>query len=60
MENNLEKNKNKKIKKKKCIPMDDLNKDSNINKEITEESLKRYVSFFDLDPKINFEVFKKN
>ena len=58
MENNLEKNKNKKIKKKKCIPMDDLNKDSNINKEITEESLKRYVSFFDLDPKINFEVFK--
>ena len=46
------------IKKKRCIPLNELNKYPNKNIDITEESLKKYVSYFDLDPKINFQVFQ--
>ena len=60
MEENFEKeiDGNKVIKRKRCIPLSRLNKYSNKNIDINEESLKRYVSYFDLNPKINFQVFQ--
>ena len=54
-------NEEKKIimKKKKCIPLKDLKFDLNMTPDLDEESLKKYVSHFDLNPKVNFYVFKK-
>ena len=47
------------MKKKICIPLKDLKFNLNITQDLDEESLKKYVSYFDLNPKVNFYVFKK-
>ena len=47
------------MKKKYCIPLKDLKHYLDISKDFDEESLKQYVSVFDLNPKVNFYVFQK-
>ena len=58
----MEKNNEEKkiiMKKKKCIPLKDLKFDLNMTPDLDEESLKKYVSHVDVNPKVNFYVFKK-
>ena len=47
------------MKKKYCIPLKDLKDYLDIPKDSDEDSLKKYVSVFDLNPKVNFYVFQK-
>ena len=47
------------MKKKYCIPLKDLKDYLDIPKDWDEESLKKYISVFDLNPKVNFYVFQK-
>ena len=55
MEANIQKDKII-IKKKKCIPLKEF--DVDINTDYDEETLIKYVSYFDLNPKANFYVFQ--
>ena len=48
------------IKKlKKCLPLKILKLDINNAKDMDEESLKKYVSCYDLNPEVNYYVFEK-
>ena len=46
------------VKKKKCIPLNDLKKDFEEKNAEKEEYLREYVSIFDLNPKANYYTLK--
>ena len=50
-------NKRQYIQKNKCIPVEEIKIDLNENLIKDENYLKRYVSYFDLNPEINFKTF---